>query len=242
VRPKRKIVRIDEEKCTGCGQCIPACVEGAIAIIDGKARLVRDSYCDGLGACLGECPEGAITIEERDAEPFDEAAAKRRIATREPARAPCPGSAAREIRSSAGPEHTDAAASGVSELQHWPVQLALVPPDAPYLQGADLLLVADCVPFAMADFHVRFLRGRCVVVGCPKLDDPDRHVAKLADILRCSSVRSLTVIHMVVPCCYGLVQIARKALAAAGGAIPARTVTVGLEGKVAGNEGLDPKA
>ncbi len=226
---KRKIVKIDEEKCTGCGQCAGACAEGAIRIADGKARLVSESYCDGLGACLGECPEGAIAIEEREAEEFDEKAVE---AAHDAAPHACPGSAVRELkpRPAAGAE--SAAPSGESELRHWPVQLMLVAPTAPFLKGADLLLAADCVPFAMADFHPKFLRGRSVVIGCPKLDDPAIYVQKLTEIFKRSGIRSITVVHMEVPCCFGLNRIAEAALEASGKHYPMRDVTVSIEGKV----------
>jgi len=240
MRIKRKIVKIDEGKCTGCGQCVPACVEGAIAIVGGKAKLLRDSYCDGLGACLGECPEGAITIEEREAEPFDESALHQKHA--EPSvQAPCPGVAARVIErepaSRTAPESRVAPIG--SELRQWPVQIALVPPDAPYFRNANLLLVADCVPFALGDFHVRFLRGHSVAVGCPKLDDFEFYIEKVTSILERSPIASLTVIHMSVPCCRGLVHIARKALAASGKSIPARAITVSLKGEVIAEEPLE---
>ncbi len=203
---KRKIVQIDLEKCDGCGLCLPSCAEGAIQVIDGKARLVSDVYCDGLGACLGECPQGAIAIVEREAEAFDEQAAHAHVA--------------------AMPDEEPSA------LGNWPLQLHLVPATAPYLQNADLLLVADCVPFALADFHRRFLRGRPVVIGCPKLDDGEAYVAKLVSILTLASIRSLTVVHMEVPCCQGLVRIAQAALAATGAQVPLEDVTISIRGRV----------
>ncbi len=206
---KRKIVEIDESKCDGCGLCVPSCAEGAIQVIAGKARLVSDVYCDGLGACLGECPQGAITIVDREAEAFDEQAANRHVAAM------------------GKPE-----AQEPSALGNWPLQLHLVPSTAPYLQNADLLLVADCVPFALADFHRRFLRGRPVVIGCPKLDDGEAYVAKLVSILTLASIRSLTVVHMEVPCCQGLVRIAQTALAATGAKVPLEDVTISIRGKV----------
>ena len=232
----RKIVRIDEEKCTGCGECVGACVEGAIEIVDGKARLVGETYCDGLGACLGECPEGAITIEERESEPFDaEAVAKRQAsAAKGSEQQPhtCPGSMAREIRRRPSPGAAAPAPGAASELTHWPVQLALVPPDAPYFRDADVLLVADCVPFALGDFHARLLHGHAVVIGCPKLDNPDFYIEKLTRILATAGVKSLTVVHMEVPCCFGLTHIARSAMAACGCESPMRDVTVGIDGEV----------
>lgn len=233
----RKIVRIDEEKCNGCGECVAACVEGAIEIVDGKAKLVSDSYCDGLGACLGECPQDAITVEEREADPFDEEAVKEHV-SRQSGTKPahphvCPGSAARAIQREQSPEAGDDAPAARSELANWPVQLSLVSPNAPYLQNADLLLTADCVPFAMGDFHARLLRGRPVVVGCPKLDEPDFYIQKLAQILTTSAIQSLTVVHMEVPCCFGLVHVAKQALAASGKDVPLREVAVTIQGAIA---------
>ena len=231
----RKIVRIDERKCDGCGECATACAEGAIEIIGGKARLASEDYCDGLGACLGECPQGAITIEEREAPPFDEAAARKHQHARSAQEATvcgCPGSAARELRPRTAAAAGASQSSTPSELTHWPVQLRLVAPNAPYFKDAHLLLVADCVPFAMADFHPRFLRGKTVVVGCPKLDNSSFYVEKLAEILKRSSVKSLTVVHMEVPCCFGLSHIAEEAMSAAGKKVPLRDVTIGIQGEV----------
>lgn len=232
---KRKIIKIDEEKCTGCGQCVTACAEGAIAIVDGKAKLVSETYCDGLGACIGDCPEGALTIEERDAEEFDEYAAMKHVAAQKKDNAACaftcPGTLAQSLDK---PDQADDEDDAVvpSQLGNWPVQLHLVPPTAPYLKNADLLLVADCVPFAMGDFHTRFLRKRPLVVGCPKLDDASFYVKKLTDIIQQADIRSLTVIHMEVPCCSGLRMIAEKAVAAAQRPVHMRDVTVSLNGDV----------
>jgi len=234
----RSIVQIDEEKCDGCGQCVPACAEGAIQIIDGKARLVSEVYCDGLGACLGECPQGAITMEEREADPFDEAATKEHVSqaaeAAEPLPCGCPGSMVMQIepRAAAAAAAPNPSQPQASALRNWPVQLKLAPTNAPYFQDADLLLVADCVPFAMGDFHPRILRGRPVIVGCPKLDDPAFYADKLTELLRQSSVRSLTVVHMEVPCCSGLSNLAQVALDASGRDIPLKDVTVGIAGDV----------
>jgi len=243
----RKIVQIDEGKCDGCGQCVPSCAEGAIRIIEGKARLVADVYCDGLGACLGRCPRDAISIIEREAPPFDERAAHEHVAklrereTLRSAASGCPGAAVKSLRlnvlSSTGPAARfaagggSAADSGSSRLANWPLQLQLVPPNAPFLHDADVLLVADCVPVAHPDFHRRFLDGRPVLMGCPKLDHAAAHVPKLAQIIRASSLRSITVLHMEVPCCTGLVQIAEAAVAQAGGGVPIHDVTVGIDGR-----------
>ncbi|UCD50764.1 MAG: 4Fe-4S binding protein [Phycisphaerales bacterium] len=238
----RNIVKIDEEKCTGCGLCVTACAEGAIKIINGKAKLVSDSYCDGLGACLGHCPEDAITVEPREAEPFDEEATKAYLASqnKEAAPAVCPGLAAHlfdDVKDAdATPDAGAERPATPSQLGHWPVQLKLVARTAPYFDDADLLLVADCVPVAMADFHQRFLKGRAVAMGCPKLDDVQFYVAKLSDILRGNNIRSLTVLHMEVPCCSGLTRVAQEAIAASGKDMPFEDVMVGLRGQVLRSE------
>jgi ferredoxin len=231
----RNIVRIDEEKCNGCGLCVNACAEGAIEIIDGKAKLVSEVYCDGLGACIGHCPEDAITVEEREAAEFDEEAAKKHLAekqgTGKESNFVCPGMMTKELR---GKEEPGAVVSVEvpSQLGHWPVQLKLVSPHAPYFADADLLLVADCVPFAMGDFHVRFLKGRSIAVGCPKLDDREFYIEKFAAILKCNKLNSLTVIHMEVPCCSGLTRIAREAIAHSGAKMAFQDVTIDLRGSV----------
>jgi Pyruvate/2-oxoacid:ferredoxin oxidoreductase delta subunit len=227
----RKIVRIDEDKCDGCGLCINNCAEGALRLVNGKARLVSESYCDGLGACLGECPREAIAVEERDVKPFDEALATAPGAAHSHGHQ-CPGSMARTLqpRHSDGP--ADSSPDSLSALLNWPVQLRLVNPGAPFLNGADLLLVADCVPFAYADFHRRFLRSRPVVIGCPKLDEIEYYAEKLSEILRVAQPRSLTVIRMEVPCCGGLTHLARQVLAAAGGHIAFTEVVIGIQGRV----------
>jgi ferredoxin len=231
----RNIVKIDENKCTGCGLCATACAEGAIRIINGKAKLISETYCDGLGACLGHCPEGAITIEQREAARFDEEATKAHLARAETAKAApafvCPGLAAHQLRENASDPEPEAGPVA-SQLSHWPVQLKLVSPNAPYFADADVLLVADCVPFAMGDFHRQFLRGHSIAVGCPKLDDAASYVAKLAEILRLNTLRSLTVIHMEVPCCSGLTRIAREAIGLAGNQMGFEDVTIGLRGEV----------
>ena len=232
----RNIVKIDEEKCNGCGQCVTACAEGAIKIINGKAKLVSETYCDGLGACLGHCPQDAITIEQREAADFDEEATKAHLAQEgkpEPAFA-CPGLAMHQFDTPAKAEPAgDVEAPAVpSQLGHWPIQLKLVARTAPYFANADLLLVADCVPFAMGDFHQRFLKGRSVAMGCPKLDDAQFYIEKLADILSANTVRSLTVVHMEVPCCSGLTRVAREAVARSGRLNGFEDVTVSLRGDV----------
>jgi Pyruvate/2-oxoacid:ferredoxin oxidoreductase delta subunit len=233
----RKIVKIDEEKCDGCGICVPSCAEGAIQIIDGKAKLVSETYCDGLGACLGECPLDAITIEEREASVFDEEAAiqhmKHEAHLKEELPCGCPSSTVTQF------EKQDATATAPADeicqqsmLGHWPVQLTLVPPTAPFLQGADLVLTADCVPFAYANFHHDFIKDHALLVACPKLDDFEAHRSKLTDILRSSNIKSLTIVYMEVPCCAGLVHMAKQAIGASGKDIPLKEVMIGIRGDV----------
>jgi len=215
--PLRQIIRIDEEKCSGCGQCIIDCAEGALEIVDGKAKLVGEIYCDGLGACLGGCPTGALTIEEREADAFDERAVEELLEKQEktePMPCGCPGSAMRSF---------EAASSGTapslrlepSGLSQWPVQLMLIPSGAAFLDGADILVCADCVPFAMPSFHTRYLNGRAVLVGCPKLDDAAHYRQKLEAIFAEAKPRSITVLRMEVPCCGGLSRLVTEARDAA---------------------------
>ena len=233
-RHLRKIIRIDEEKCNGCGLCVPSCAEGALQIIDGKAKLVKEQYCDGLGACLGECPQGALIIEEREADGFDEEAVEQHLQEQPKHELPCGCPAANiarfQPRKTEQPEST--ATILTSTLAHWPVQLTMVPPSAPFLKDADILLAADCVPFAYADFHREFLKDRALLVACPKLDDFDAHLNKLVAILHQATPRSLTVVHMEVPCCSGLVHMAQKAIAASGLDIPLYDVTIGTMGDI----------
>lgn len=239
---KRKIIEIDEEKCDGCGQCIDACHEGALALVDGKAKLVTDTFCDGLGACIGDCPRGALTIVEREAPAFDAAAVE---AAQKPAPAPahrhghghagggCPGSAMRSFApAAAAPASADLDAPPPSLLGQWPVQLMLVPPHAPFLKGADLVVCADCVPFTVPDFHARYLQGRAVVVGCPKLDDLDHYAEKLAAMVREARPRRLTVLRMEVPCCGGIAQAAVQAALGSGQDFPVEVHTAGIRGGI----------
>jgi ferredoxin len=233
-RQLRKIIRIDEEKCNGCGLCVPSCAEGALQIVNGKAKLVKEQYCDGLGACLGECPQGALTIEEREAEEFDEVAVGQYLQEQQKQELPCGcPSAAGQFQCETSVEAESATTRPTaSRLTHWPVQLTLVPPSAPFLKGADILLTADCVPFAYADFHREFLTDRALLVACPKLDDFNAHLNKLTTILQQAEPRSITVVHMEVPCCSGLVHMARKAIEDSGSDIPLYEVTVGTRGTI----------
>ncbi len=235
----RKIIQIDEDLCTGCGECVPSCAEGAIQIIDGKARLVADNLCDGLGACLGDCPEGALKVIEREADQFDEAAVDEHLEKIDaPAPAPLPGPhphsggcpGARVVQfGQAAPQ--PAAAPTPSNLGHWPIKLRLVPPQAPFLNGKDLVLAADCVGFAFAGTNSELLPGNAVLIGCPKFDDFEADTAKLAAILQAADVRSLTVAHMEVPCCHGYVHLAKQAIARSGKDIPLRRIELSLDGR-----------
>ena len=228
----RKIVKIDEEKCNGCGLCIPNCAEGALRIIDGKARLISERFCDGLGACLGHCPEDAVTVIEREAEEFDEKAVEAHIGSKpQPAFAGCPSSRPIELNVPASGTESVSAQPRVSMLSHFPVQLKLVPVNAPYFKDADLLVAADCVPFAYPNFHHDFLKGKAVVVGCPKLDDIDYYIKKLTEILKTNSVRSVTVPFMEVPCCFGLVRAVEEAMKASGKDLPLTKVKIGIRGE-----------
>ena len=221
---KRKIIRIDEALCNGCGACAHACHEGAIGMVNGKARLLRESYCDGLGDCLPACPTGAISFEVREAPAYDEEAVRRAKA------GGCPGSASRTL---AGTQRAQAAPEGEmpSELRQWPVQIKLAPVNAPYFAGADLLIAADCTAYAYAAFHRDFIRGRVALVGCPKLDGVD-YSEKLCRILRENDIRSVTVARMEVPCCGGLEMAVRRALAASGREIPCRVATIAIDGRL----------
>jgi NAD-dependent dihydropyrimidine dehydrogenase PreA subunit len=237
---KRQIVRIDEDRCDGCGLCVPACAEGALQIVNGKARLVADKLCDGLGACLGDCPQDALIIEEREAAAFDEEAVHHHLAHLEAGKKTeeqelgcgCPGTFARTLAVKKEPVSGIGDGATPSELGQWPVQLKLVNPAASYFREADLLVAADCVPFAYADFHRNLLRGRAVAVGCPKLDDAMSCVDKLAEIIRRNNLKTITVAYMEVPCCGGLVSFVREALKRSGREAPVNLVRIALDGAV----------
>jgi ferredoxin len=238
----RKIVKIDAEKCNGCGLCITGCHEGALQLIDGKAKLVSESYCDGLGACLPECPTGAITLEEREASDFDEEAVKKNQAAAHAQPAPaklacgCPGTHAQTLQRPQVPAAVpnrvqETSAPAQSQLRQWPCQIKLVPVNAPYLQNAHLLIAADCTAYAYANIHHDFMRNKITLIGCPKLDDTN-YADKLAEILRLNDIHSVTVLRMEVPCCGGIVAAVKDALIKSGKMIPWRVVIIGTDGSI----------
>ncbi|MBW1781748.1 MAG: 4Fe-4S binding protein [Deltaproteobacteria bacterium] len=238
----RKIIEIDDELCDGCGQCVPSCAEGAIEVVDGKAQLVAEKYCDGLGACMGDCPNGALKIVEREAEDFDEEAVEEYLSsqkTEEPESVPmacgCPSSQIQTfVPASSGDKSVagDARGRTPSTLAHWPVQINLVPPTAPFLKGADLLVAADCVPVSYPDFHRDFLKGKVVMVGCPKFDDVEGYIQKFTEIFKTAGIRTITAVVMEVPCCSGLPMIVKRALEASGKMIPMEQVVISTRGEV----------
>ena len=289
---KRKIIKIDEELCNGCGVCIPNCPEGALQIIDDKARLISDLFCDGLGACIGECPEGAISVEEREAEEYDEYRVMENIVKAgantikahlvhlkehgqheylnqaidylrdndvevpdgfdEPKACStgsgeqtlpcgCPGSAVMDLRveEDACVEEIMEVHDAKSQLRQWPVQIMLVPPIAPYLKNADLLVAADCVPFAYPNFHDKFLKDKIVLVGCPKLDNVEVYKQKFVDIFKTNDLKSVTITNMEVPCCFGLIHLITQAVKESGKNIPIKAITIGIKGEILEEQSLE---
>jgi Fe-S-cluster-containing hydrogenase component 2 len=239
----RKIIEIDEELCDGCGQCVPGCAEGSLQIVDGKARMVSDNLCDGLGACIGECPNGALRIVEREAEEFDEEAVEKYLAEKEAAKQKqqpvlacgCPStniqtfapvSSCREANIPVGFEDSESA------LSHWPIQIRLIPATAPFLKGADLLVLADCCGIAIPTLHKDLLKGRVVMIGCPKFDDIQEYVEKFADIFKTADIKSILSVIMEVPCCSGLPMIVKKGMEAAGKNIPIKELVISTRGKI----------
>ncbi|HOA85138.1 MAG: 4Fe-4S binding protein [Clostridiales bacterium] len=231
---KRKIIQIDEEKCNGCGACVTACHEGAIGLVNGKARLLRDDYCDGLGNCLPACPTGAISFVEREAAPFNEAAVlanKQSKKADNPLPCGCPGTRSSQIIRNQPDKEPRGAAPGPSMLAQWPVQIKLVPVNAPYFDGANLLIAADCAAYARASFHSDFMNNKITIIGCPKLDMVD-YSEKLTEILKYNNIKSLTVVRMEVPCCGGIEEAAKAALRRSGKFIPWQVVTLSTEGEI----------
>lgn len=239
----RKIIQIDEDRCDGCGNCVISCAEGALKIVDGKAKVISDNLCDGLGACIGECPQDALKIIEREAEDFDEAAVEKHLETQKATAgeaAPtmpcgCPSTQIQSFAPAAGcqganiPKRQEASGSA---LTHWPVQIRLIPPTAPFLKGADLLVVADCVPVAFPNLHGDYLEGKTVMVGCPKFDDVQSYIDKFAEIFTTAGIKSVTTMVMEVPCCSGLPMIVKKGMEKAGASVPHKQVTISTRGQV----------
>jgi Pyruvate/2-oxoacid:ferredoxin oxidoreductase delta subunit len=242
----RKIIEIDEELCDGCGNCVPSCAEGALQIVDGKARVIADIYCDGLGACLGECPLGALSIVEREADEFDEEAVEKLIASKEKqalkevpfVSGGCPSARLQTFEQAPSAPASDLqtapppAEQAQSALSHWPVQIMLVPPTAPFLKGADLLVLADCVPVAFPSLHRDFLQGKAVMMGCPKFDDAEHYVEKFSQICKLSGINSITAVVMEVPCCSALPMIVKKGMELSGVNIPMEEVVISTRGKI----------
>ena len=230
---KRKIIRIDEEKCNGCGACAAACHEGAIEMIHGKAKLTREDYCDGLGDCLPACPTGAITFEEREAPAYNEEAVRQAKIQQHGVKLPCgcPGTQSKAIHRQEAACPTDAPADISSQLSQWPVQIKLVPVNAPYFDGANLLIAADCTAYAYGNFHQEFIRNRITLIGCPKLDEGD-YTEKLTAIIANNNIKSVTIVRMEVPCCGGIEQAAKRAIQASGKFLPWQVITVSTDGKI----------
>ncbi len=237
----RKIIEIDEERCDGCGNCVIACAEGALKIIDGKAKVISDNLCDGLGACIGDCPQDALKIIEREADDFDEAAVEKHLEAQaekpEAATMPCgcPSTQIQRFAPASGcqqaNEPTQLQTHG-SALAHWPVQIRLIPPTAPFLKGADLLVVADCVPLAFPTLHRDFLQGKAVMVGCPKFDDAQEYIDKFAEIFKTAGIKRVTTVVMEVPCCSGLPKMVQQGIERSGVSVPSRQVVISTRGKI----------
>lgn len=226
----RKIIQINEDKCNGCGLCAQACHEGAIAMVGGKAKLMRDDYCDGLGDCLPVCPTGAITFVNREAAAYDEQAVKARQQTK-PLPCGCPGTHVKTLERKDTPAKAEAASPVFSHLRQWPVQIKLVPVNAPYFQDAHLLIAADCTAYAYADFHQTFIRNKITLIGCPKLDSVD-YTEKLTEIIKNNEIKSVTVVRMEVPCCGGIENAVKAALKASGKFLPWQVTTISTDGRI----------
>jgi ferredoxin len=239
----RKIIEIDEARCDGCGLCILSCAEGALQIVNGKAKVISDKFCDGLGACLGECPQGALKIVEREADEFDEASVEEMLSEKQEknqGHAPdlacgCLSSTIQDFRQGQTPCQQanvpkQMEGGGVSALSHWPIQIKLVPPHAEFLKNADLLVLADCSAVAFAGLHQELLKGRVVMMGCPKFDETEAYVEKFTAIFKTANINSITTVIMEVPCCSGLPMIVKKAMNASGKDIPMQQITIGIRG------------
>ncbi len=235
----RNIIQIDEDKCNGCGNCVVDCAEAALQIVDGKAKLVKELYCDGLGACIGGCPTGALTIVQREADPFDEAATEEHVHTIKKEKVPsgCQGTRPVVFTENEGGRH--GVAETKPELTNWPIQLKLVPPVAPYFNDADLLVAADCAAFSTINFHSRFIKGKKVLIACPKLDDSQFYFEKLTEMFKQNPIKSVNVVRMEVPCCGGLAYIVKQAIQKSGKDIPYSEVVIGIKGDIL-NEGKTP--
>ncbi len=238
---KRKIIEINEDLCDGCGQCIISCAEGALQLVDGKAKLLAEKYCDGLGACLGECPAGALTVIEKEADDFDEEAVEHHLSASQEAEKPAErtlacGCPSQQVQSFARPESGEPAqrptGRSASALTHWPVQIHLVPPTAPFLRNASLLIAADCTAFSYPDFHRDFIQGKVVMVGCPKFDDAQAYVEKFAEIFSRVPIKDITVVVMEVPCCSGLPLMVKRGMEMAGKTIPMDRVVISPRGEI----------
>jgi NAD-dependent dihydropyrimidine dehydrogenase PreA subunit len=248
MKVNRKIIEIDDDLCDGCGECVPSCAEGALEIIDGKARLIAEMYCDGLGACLGECPTGALTIVEREVDDFDEEAVEELLKEKErdektPMESiPIQGCPSKMLHSFGQPlvntadNNQGEKSLSPSNLSHWPIQINLIPPTAPFLKGADILVAADCTPVAYPDFHRDFLNGKVIMVGCPKFDDVQAYIDKFADIFKTADIKSITSVVMEVPCCSAMPMILKKALELAEKEIPFEEVVISIRGEILKND------
>jgi Fe-S-cluster-containing hydrogenase component 2 len=231
---KRKIIKINEELCTGCGECIPNCAEGSLQIVDGKAKLVADNLCDGLGACLGHCPTGALSIIEREADAFDEEAVEKFLAQEQKKQgAACPSAQLQTIScATANAPSTTQSSSGMTALSHWPVQICLVPPTAPFLENCHLLIAADCTAIACPNIQQDFIQGRNVLMGCPKFDDQQLYVDRFTELLSTRKVQSISILIMEVPCCAAMLQIVKKAYSQAGANLPVQQIVISTQGTV----------
>jgi Pyruvate/2-oxoacid:ferredoxin oxidoreductase delta subunit len=230
MKVRRRIIHIDENLCDGCGTCVPSCAEGAIQIVDGKARMVGEKFCDGLGACLGECPKGALSIEERVADEFDEGAVEEHLSGKEQE------TAQQFVMAGKCPSSQIQTFAPKASLSHWPVQIRLVPPTAPFLKGAHLLVAADCTPVAYPGFHKDFLKGKAVMIGCPKFDDVQEYVEKFAEIFKVADIQSVTIVDMEVPCCSALPRIVKRGMEVAGKAVPLEEIVISTKGEILKHE------